>query len=207
MIEKSQFALLGPALIKSNIWSIPLPGGAAPVPLRVRGARRLPRDQLQCRRDRRRHRQCHRIIFRASSWWTYSTCQVRNYLKVLPFSNTNPPSGTTQTTTPGMWRRWPMKGLRTSLNTILTQAMAMEAMDLKFDSNAHLSKKQFLTQIKRLPLVLYFLFNSICIFVFWSPIPWVMNFRKGSKLRSFFHWIGLKNYSIQINSKQNPEYS
>ena len=67
-----------------------------------------------------------------------------------------------------------MKGLRTSLNTILTQAMAMEAMvvmDLNFDSNAHLFKKQLLTQIKMLLLVLYFLINSICLFVFWSPIP------------------------------------
>ena len=64
-----------------------------------------------------------------------------------------------------------MKELRTSLNTILTQAMAMEAMDLKFDSDAHLFKKQFLTQIKMLPLVPYFLLNSICLFVVWSPIP------------------------------------
>ena len=64
-----------------------------------------------------------------------------------------------------------MKELRTSLNTILTQAMAMEAMDLNFDSNAHLFKKQLLTQIKMLPLVLYFfdqLNLSFCLLVTYS---------------------------------------
>ena len=32
----------------------------------------------------------------------------------------NQPWGTTQTATQGMWPRWPMRGLHTSLNTILT---------------------------------------------------------------------------------------
>ena len=83
-----------------------------------------------------------------------------------------------------------MKGLRTSLNTILTQAMAMEAMvvmDLNFDSNAHLFKKQFPIQLKMLPLALYFLLNSICLFVFWSPIPCIFQKCMLNTLETTFH--------------------
>ena len=83
-----------------------------------------------------------------------------------------------------------MKELRTSLNTILTQAMAMEAMvvmDLNFDSNAHLFKKQFPIQLKMLPLALYFLLNSICLFVFWSPIPCIFQKCMLNTLETTFH--------------------
>ena len=51
-------------------------GGAAPIPLRVRSARRLPRDKFQCGRNCRRHREGRGILLCTPSRWTHTTCQV-----------------------------------------------------------------------------------------------------------------------------------